>query len=91
MPYAHIAGYDGQKIYHEENGECFYFKRKSGLVAENQGKRKRARASKLEVWEKQFNTTRLAILANPWSLMCMHKNMNRGAGGLRVVKPSIHN
>jgi predicted TIM-barrel fold metal-dependent hydrolase len=73
MEYAHLAGYDGQKIYHEEDGECFYFKRKSGLAAENQGKRKRAKAKKLKTWYEQFSTTKQAILGNPWNLLCMHK------------------
>lgn len=73
MEYAHLAGYDGQKIYHEEDGECFYFKRKSGLAAESQGKRKRARAKKFKTWYEQFSITKQAILDNPWNLLCMHK------------------
>jgi predicted TIM-barrel fold metal-dependent hydrolase len=73
MEYAHLAGYLGQKIYHEDGKECYYFKRKSGLDPENVGKRKGAKAKKLKIWFNQFNTTKQAILSNPWNLLCMHK------------------
>jgi predicted TIM-barrel fold metal-dependent hydrolase len=72
MEYAHLAGYEGQRIYHEEDGECFYYKRKSGLVPENQGKKRHARA-RLRAWKEQLETTRQAILSNPWKLLCMYK------------------
>lgn len=37
MEYAHIAGYEGQTIYHEENGELFYFERVYSDKPEREG------------------------------------------------------
>jgi len=75
MEYAHIAGYEGQKIYHEENKEVFYYKRQSGMQPENKGKKVLAKkgASSLRVWIKQFESTRTSIITNPWQLMVMYK------------------
>lgn len=37
MEYAHLAGYEGQTIYHEEDGKLFYFERVSGDKPEREG------------------------------------------------------
>jgi len=61
MEYAHIAGYNGQTIYHEENGELFYYHRKSGIDIEELGEKidlsheieKKKKTLKLKKWKTQ--------------------------------------
>lgn len=94
MEYAHLAGYEGQKIYHEENGEAFYYKRQSGTHPEYIGVKKRDEkgAGSLRTWINQFKTTRESILSNPWQLMVMHKYEPRRWRSRSGVVPDIfHN
>jgi hypothetical protein len=75
MEYAHIAGYEGQKIFHEENGEIFYYMRKSGTLPERNGWKVDGAKSlhDLKKWKYQYKDTRQAIIAHPWNLMAMYK------------------
>lgn len=75
MEYAHLAGYDGQKIYHEENGEFFYYKRNSGMVKESEGEKvlDTTNEKSLKKWKEQFDCTRQAMIDHPWNLIVMHK------------------
>jgi len=96
MERAHIAGYEGQTIYHEEKGRLFYYKRKSGLVPENEGIKVRlfhefeenevdkSKALKLKVWAVQFDETWKAAIKNPLHLLPLYfydpRRFNRPAG-----------
>jgi hypothetical protein len=78
MEYAHIAGYDGQYIYHAEGWKIFYYKRASGLAKETDGQLKdishdanQKEGLKLKIWKKQFEETLAAVIMNPWKLIPM--------------------
>ncbi|MBN1603014.1 MAG: hypothetical protein JW915_15500 [Chitinispirillaceae bacterium] len=75
MEYAHIAGYEGQKIYHEKDGEVFYYKREFGNLPEKKGKKvDGAKSAKdLKSWLYQYADTRKALIDHQWNLMVMYK------------------
>lgn len=80
MEYAHIAGYDGQPIYHEENGEVFYYHRKSGIEAEELGEKvnlsheieKKKKALKLKKWYRQYEEHKRAAINHPMRLIPLY-------------------
>ncbi len=80
MEYAHIAGYDGQTIYHQENGEVFYYHRKSGIYAEELGEKvdlsheveKKKKTLKLKKWYRQFDEHKKSSEKHPLELICMY-------------------
>jgi len=84
MERAHIAGYEGQKIYHEEDGKLFYFKRKFGSARENEGTRvslfheleknreDKSKVLKLKKWRFQHDETRNAAVKNPLHLLPLY-------------------
>ncbi|MDG5813799.1 amidohydrolase family protein [Chitinispirillales bacterium ANBcel5] len=80
MEFAHIAGYDGQTIYHEENGKIFYYHRRTGLFAEELGEvvdlshevDTRKKALKLKKWERQEYEHISSAIANPLKLIPMY-------------------
>jgi len=84
MERAHIAGYGGQTIYHEENGRLFYYKRKSGAAPENEGskvslsheldenKEDKSKVLKLKKWRFQYGETRSAAIENPLHLLPLY-------------------
>jgi hypothetical protein len=75
MEYAHIAGYNGQTIYHEDEEFWYYYMRESGKEPENKGKKlhlfeeSQATFSK---WWKQLFETRKAVKANPFRILPMY-------------------
>lgn len=96
MERAHIAGYDGQTIYHEEDGKLFYYERMSGEMAEQEGRKidlsheivenkiDKSKALKLRKWRFQFDDTRNAAIDNPLRLLPLYfydpRRFNRPAG-----------
>jgi predicted TIM-barrel fold metal-dependent hydrolase len=83
MELAHIAGYDGQTVYHEENDKLFFYHRKSGKQPEDEGEKvdlhheivenkvDKSRVLKFQKWKKQFDDTVIAIAKNPFYLLSM--------------------
>ena len=81
MERAHIEGYNGQAIYHEENGELFYYKRSSGDKPENEGNKinlsheiivnkvDKTKTLKLQKWKRQHKETLAAAVNNPLHLL----------------------
>jgi hypothetical protein len=102
MERAHIAGYDGQTIYHEEDGKLFYFKRSSGAKAERDGKKidlsyeiienkgDKSKVLKLKKWAIQFEQTWKVACANPLHMLPLYffdpRRFNRASG---TVMPKI--
>jgi predicted TIM-barrel fold metal-dependent hydrolase len=96
MERAHIAGYEGQTIYHEEDGKLFYFKRSSGKKAERDGQRvdlsheivedkvDHSKKLKLKKWAVQFDETWKVACANPLHLLPLFffdpRRFNRASG-----------
>jgi len=96
MERAHIAGYNGQTIYHEENDKLYYFKRKSGAAPENEGKEvdlsheiienkeDKSKVLKLKKWAIQYKETWEAACANPLHLLPLYfydpRRFNRPSG-----------
>jgi predicted TIM-barrel fold metal-dependent hydrolase len=80
MEYAHIAGYDGRTIYHEENGEVFYYHRNSGICAEELGEKvdlsheieKKKKALKLKKWYKQYEEHLKSATIHPFQLIPLY-------------------
>ena len=80
MEYAHIAGYDGQTIYHEEKGEVFYYHRKTGLFAEELGEKidlsheieKKKEVLKLKKWPIQFEDHKKSAAKHPLQLIPLY-------------------
>ncbi len=81
MERAHIEGYSGQTIYHEEKKKLFYFKRSSGEMPETGGtkvdlshelvtdKIDKSKVLKLQKWKRQYKETRGASVSNPLHLL----------------------
>lgn len=84
MERAHIAGYEGQTIYHEEEGKLFYYERISGGNAEREGRKvdlsheivenkiDKTMFLKLKKWRFQYEETRSAAIKNPLHLMPLY-------------------
>jgi predicted TIM-barrel fold metal-dependent hydrolase len=96
MEFAHIAGYEGQPIYHEEHDKLFYYKRESGARPERDGHKVNlsheidedevdiSKALKLKKWRIQHDETRDAAINNPLHLLPLYfydpRRFNRAAG-----------
>jgi len=77
MEYAHIAGYDGQTIYHVdyEKKLYFYYKRESGVAKESAGKKvllNREEFKQFNTWKRQIHDSKTAALKNPWRLLLLY-------------------
>jgi len=77
MEYAHIAGYEGQTIYHldEIKKQYFYYYRYYGMAKESEGKKcflsvKERRV--FEKWDKQVLDTKSAAIKYPFRLMPLY-------------------
>lgn len=96
MERAHIAGYDGQTIYHEEDGKLFYFERMWGNKPEREGNKRdlsheiivnkiyKTKVLKLKKWEIQCSETENAAINNPLHLLPLYfydpRRFNRPTG-----------
>ena len=75
MEYAHIAGFEGQTIYHEDETPWYFYKRQSGMAPENKGKKvplPGENEKTFSVWKKQLDETITAIKSNPFRLIGMY-------------------
>jgi predicted TIM-barrel fold metal-dependent hydrolase len=75
MEYAHIAGYKGQTIYHEDESPWYYFERESGALPENKGKKvllPGENQKTFSAWKKQLDETIEAIKNDPFRLIGMY-------------------
>jgi len=77
MEYAHIAGYDGQTIYHVdyEKNQYFYYKRKAGVDKETSGKKvylNKKERRQFEKWVRQVTDTKTSALKHPWRLIPLY-------------------
>lgn len=84
MERAHIEGYSGQTIYHEENGKLFYYERMSGDKPERDGKKRnlsheitlnkidKTRVLKMKKWRFQYDETVEAAIQNPLHLLPLY-------------------
>ena len=75
MEYSHIAGFEGQTIYHEDEMPWYYYERQSGSVPENKGKKvllPGENEKTFSVWKKQLDETITAIKSNPFRLIGMY-------------------
>jgi len=77
MEYAHIAGYDGQTIYHVdyEKKLYFYYKRESGVAEEFTGKKvllNREEFKQFNKWRRQIIDSKTAALKHPWQLILLY-------------------
>lgn len=73
MERAHIAGYEGSMIYHGKEKGLFFYKRFSGKLPEERGKRvslahewDKSRGLKLHQWERQYRETINAVKFHPF-------------------------
>lgn len=75
MEYAHIAGYEGQTIYHEDEFPWYYYKREFGNIQENKGKKVLLPGENSKTfcdWYKQYKDTVSAVKNNPFKLIPMY-------------------
>ena len=79
MERAHIAGYQGSLIYHGEEEGLFFYKRFSGKLPEERGKRvslahewDKSKGLKLHQWEKQSRETINAAKLHPFHEIPLH-------------------
>lgn len=75
MEYGHIAGYDGQTIYHEDESPWYYYERQSGVMKESEGKKvllPGENQKTFQKFEKQLLETINAAKANPLRLFPMY-------------------
>ena len=84
MERAHIAGYEGQTIYHEENDRLYYYVRHHGASPEKEGsivdlsheitenEEDKSKVLKLKKWAIQIKETRMAARDNPLHLMPLY-------------------
>jgi predicted TIM-barrel fold metal-dependent hydrolase len=96
MERAHIEGYSGQPIYHEEEGKLFFFRRKSGALPEREGKMidlgheiivnkvDKSRTLKLQKWKRQSKDTSNVAVKNPLHMLPLYfydpRRWNRESG-----------
>jgi hypothetical protein len=73
MELAHIAGYEGSLIYHGEEKGLFFYKRYSGKLPEERGKKvslahewDKIKGLKLHQWKRQFTETRDSAKNHPF-------------------------
>jgi predicted TIM-barrel fold metal-dependent hydrolase len=104
MERAHIAGYEGQTIYHEEDGKLFYFERMSGDKPEREGVKRnlsheilvnkvdKTKVLKLKKWAVQFDETQKVAVANPLHMLPLFfydpRRLNR-RGGTKFSKDMV--
>lgn len=75
MEYAHIAGYDGQPVYHTEKDIWYFHKRISGTEPEVNGMTVDLPGENIKTfsqWYYQYNDTKKAALTNPLKLIPMY-------------------
>jgi|WetSurMetagenome_2_1015567.scaffolds.fasta_scaffold69472_2 hypothetical protein len=75
MEYAHIAGYNGQTIYHEDEAKWYFYKRRFGNVSENKGDKQHLLTESqksFSKWWKQLFETKQAVITNPFSIIPMY-------------------
>ena len=75
MEYAHIAGLYGQTIYHDETTPWYYYRRTSGFLPEDKGKKIELLgedALSFSKFERQLTETVSAVKANPLQLFAMY-------------------
>lgn len=79
MEYAHIAGYDGERIYQEVTNNkilnYYVFVRKSGYDKFADGKKEQLNGKEgqdFNTWKTQINDTVSAVLSNPWRILPLY-------------------
>ena len=76
MEYAHIAGFSGSTIYHEDRqGKYYYYHRRSAFEPEEKGEKKYFEAAEKDLfipWRRQLAQTIAAVKGNPWKLLPMY-------------------
>jgi predicted TIM-barrel fold metal-dependent hydrolase len=75
MEYGHISGLYGQTIYHEDETPWYYYKRQSGLLDENRGRKVLLPGENQKTfvkWRKQLRETIEATKVNPLRLFPMY-------------------
>jgi type VI secretion system Hcp family effector len=75
MEYAHLSGFNGRTIYHEENGKRYFYIRKSAKAREEDGEYQDITHRKIKddyKWVLQYRQTRKACANNPWKLLPMY-------------------
>jgi predicted TIM-barrel fold metal-dependent hydrolase len=75
MEYAHLAGYSGQTIYHEDESPWYYYERQSGKDPENKGKKILLLGENQKTfskWKDQYLQTVAAMKINPLRLIGMY-------------------
>ncbi|MBD3393557.1 MAG: amidohydrolase family protein [Chitinivibrionales bacterium] len=75
MEYAHIAGYEGQAIYHYDEMPWYYYRRRSGLHKENEGEKvalDEEESWMFSSWSEQLAHTREAAVRFPWRVLPLY-------------------
>jgi hypothetical protein len=75
MEYAHITGFNGQTIYHDDKTPWYYYERRNGKDPENNGKKVVLPGENQKTfakWEKQYLQTTDALKLNPLRLIAMY-------------------
>jgi hypothetical protein len=75
MEYAHIMGFNGQTIYHEDETPWYFYERRNGKDPENKGKKVLLPGENQKTfssWKKQCDETIAAIKTNPLRLIGMY-------------------
>lgn len=90
MEYAHIAGYDGQTIYHTDESPWYYYKRISGAEAEQDGLKVELPGETTKSfceWYSQYEDTVSAAKNHPLKLIPMYHYEPRRWIGATGTKP----
>ena len=75
MEYAHIAGLDGQTIYHNDESPWYFYARQSGVTEESKGKKILLPGENQKTFQKfgkQLRETTASAIANPLRLFPMY-------------------
>jgi hypothetical protein len=75
MEYAHLMGFSGQTIYHEDKTPWYFYERKKGKDPEDKGKKillPGENQKTFSKWEKQYLQTIDALKMNPLRLIAMY-------------------
>jgi predicted TIM-barrel fold metal-dependent hydrolase len=75
MEYAHLMGFNGQTIYHDDETPWYYYERRDGTGPENKGKKVLLPGENQKTfacWKKQVDDTIAAIRNNPLRLIGMY-------------------
>ena len=92
MDYAHIAGYDGQTIYHDDEFPWYFYKREKGAAIESAGEKTRLPEENLKTfcnWKKQYKDTLEAVKSHPFQLIPLYHyepRRWRGEKGTKLEK-----